>query len=87
MLKRNLFGKLEQGFSFLVALLHYFCGIGKVPDHHLFNVVNKNVFPWLFANLDFTWVKILYIDHVIKKVVSTIFSINFFTQLILILVW
>ena len=84
MLKRNLFGEFEQGFW-----LHYYitcCSIGKVPDRHLFNVVNKNNFLGMFISLDFIWVKVLYIDHVIKKVVSRIFIINFFTQLIFILV-
>ena len=45
MLKRNLFGKFEQGFSFLALIYITCCGRGKVPYRHLFNTENKNNFP------------------------------------------
>ena len=42
------------------------------------NVLNKNIFEWLFFYLDVIWIRIFYVDHFFEKVVHTIFYINFF---------
>ena len=52
--------------------------VAKVFDRHISNVVNKNIFVWLFIRLDLIWIEIFYIDHVIKKVVCTIFYTYYF---------
>ena len=45
---------------------------------HVSNVVYKNTFVWISVYFHFIQVKLFYIDHVIKKIVCTIFYINFF---------
>ena len=34
---------------------------------------NKNIFEWRFINFDFIWIKVFYIDNIIKKVVCVSF--------------
>ena len=46
--------------------------------YHITNVIDKNIFVWLFIYQDFIWCSTFYIHHVIKEIVLTIFNINFF---------
>ena len=50
----------------------------QVVERHISNVINKNIFVWLFIYLYFIRIKIFYIDHFIEKVVYAIFHIYFF---------
>ena len=39
---------------------------------HISNVINKNIFVWLFIYVNFIWIKFFYIDSIIEKVVSAV---------------
>ena len=56
----------------------------SISQCHVPNVVNNNIFVRFFVYLDVVQIKIFYIDHAIKKVVRTIFDVNFsYTELLI----
>ena len=46
--------------------------------YHITNVIDENIFIWLFIYQDFIWCRTFYIHHIIKEIVLTIFNIIFF---------
>ena len=50
----------------------------RIFDRHLSNIVNKNIFVWLFIYFNIIRIKNLYIDNIIEKVVCAVFFIYIF---------
>ena len=48
-----------------------------VFDRDVSDMVSKSIFVSLFICLDFIWIKIVYIDHVIKKQFVQFFILTF----------
>ena len=46
--------------------------------YHITNVIDENIFIWLFIYQEFIWCRTFYIHHIIKEIVLTIFNIIFF---------
>lgn len=63
------------------SMLIYFIGNELQRLHTIFCYISvdtsKNKFSWLFLCLDFTWIRIAFLDHVMEKVLHTIFGMNF----------
>ena len=43
---------------------------------HISNIVNKNIFVWLFIYFNIIWIKIFYTDYIIQKVVCSFCCTN-----------
>ena len=55
----------------------------QVFDHHIPNVINKNIFVRLFIYFNIIWIKLFYIDNIIKKVERLVFMFISFTLLLI----
>ena len=50
--------------------------VAKIFNRDIYNAMNKKIFVWLFIYLEFVWLKKIYIDQAIDKIVRTIFYIS-----------
>ena len=68
-----LFSLISSMYQFILLIMRYkgftllVLYVAKVFYCHISNAINKNIFVWLFIYLNFIWIKILYINHVIVK--------------------
>ena len=43
---------------------------------HISNVVNRNIFVWRFESFNFLWIKVFFIDNIIKRIVCAVMSMS-----------
>ena len=51
----------------------YIFYVFRIFYRHISNLVNNNIFTWLFIYFNIIWIKIFYTDNIIEKVVCAVF--------------